>query len=218
MADYTLKEQQKELILRVKAGEMSLLPELWEKLQPLTRYLAGLFIRHSGGTGAGAFDFDDVLQEAWMVLQSAIQYWEPDAGHAFATIYRWQIGHGLIKTYGNKKFWYDGHISLDAAFNEEDPSSSLFSVLPDPQAEADLEDADARAGMSAITERLHGITHTKLTPLQQKIIFYRYFRELPQKRVAVIVGMTVKDYKLAESSALREFRKDPRLRRMVCEE
>lgn len=136
-----------ELAVKVKDGQSEYLLDLWEGVQRLTELQAKKYNRPDL--------LDDMLQEAFLVLQEAADGFDPAAGRSFIG---WYIEYYAPKAfrialYGSRsraaeKDPLNNAVSLDQPLNTEswdDREISLVDQLLDPEAESyyrHIEDLD----------------------------------------------------------------------------
>jgi len=204
MTKQELIEMQQALILRVKNGECELLPELWVAIKPLVDSYARRYMRFNNGTRF--FDEADLTQEGYFALLKAIEYWDPDKGLAFSTMFFWWFSYATREIRGmNGK---DGIFSADSLDRKlfADDEAELSGFVEDKASAEDIEKLDDDIFRKQIRGLLQEIIDNQLTDIQRQVIQLRYYEGLTLAQVAEKLGVGIAKCRGIENDALAVFR------------
>ena len=212
MTRQQLIDKQSDYIERIQQGGRQLIPELWELLRPLTSAYINRYIFRN--RGERLYDADDLMQESYLALLAALDYYQPEKG-AFAAVYLWALQAATRATRGT--------VSRDAIFTAtslDEPLDysgeteiTLGDQLEDTTAGQSFEDAERREYFSEL-RRLFVEIDIQLTPEQRAVIRARYYDGLTLLQTGERLCLTLEQCRSAEGKALRVFRKPHNLKRL----
>lgn len=194
-----LIEKQEEYINRIRQGERDLIYPLWELLKPLTMRFLTRYINISKSKGERLFDKDDLLQESYIALLRALDYWDPQKG-AFSAVYLWMIQSGTQAVRGSKgKDIIFKALSLDMPINnsESDSIITLGDTVEDNTASECFEEAEQRAYIKELRAAFEEI-NKQLNSEQIAAIRAKYYKDN-----SMVQGMSMDQIRAAERKAMR---------------
>lgn len=130
-----------ELMIRYRNGDCTAFNELFEVNKKLIYYISK---KHEWMLPYLHYDFDDLLQEAYIIFAKCISDYDVSSDYKFSTYLGNSIHWGLTKLFNNatsaKHYNKDNgsviqDISLEQKFNED---QDLLSILSDPRSEAEI--------------------------------------------------------------------------------
>lgn len=194
-----------ELALAIQAGQQELLPELWEQVRRLCHKITSKYQETAALNGA--YDRDDLMQEAYLGMVEAVQRFDPSAG-AFTTILDYSVRKGcraLLGLRGRRRDEHYNTASLDApladseAFTLQDTLAD--DTLPGMTDQLELEDLqrDVRQAVDKLPERMKDVTASY------------YLQGEPTPAIAERLGTTRQNTNQIRQEALRRLRRDPEL-------
>ena len=208
-----------ELIERIRTGERNLTLELWERLRPLTFKFIGSYLAID--SHERLYEEADLLQDCYLAMCQAIDYWEPDKG-AFSSVYLWAIRSETRTTRG----YYNGRnadpltgcTSLDApisAGNADDHSETTRGdLIPDETAGQGYEEIERASYNESLHRALQAIATRDMTPQQQEAIELIYWQGLPLNVAATVAGVPLETLQKRKISALQVYRRPPNKRQL----
>lgn len=125
-----------ELVLRIKAGETSLMDELWSQVYKFAYMQAGKFFNaYADRCQSFGLELEDIQQESFFAIYKAVEGFKPEQGVVFLTY----AGYCLKKAFFdmtkmNYKGWQKNAVrscscSLDAPISTNDGEYSLADTL-----------------------------------------------------------------------------------------
>lgn len=136
-----------ELAARIKDGKREYIEILWNQNQGIIRKIAGRYLWRAQ---IMRYDFEDLTQECYFALVSAVEAYKPEGGYMFITYLVYHIRNTLgnmLMLRGNDR--YIVPLSLDAPIaDEEGEADALGSFVPSP--ENLEEDATERIAMKEL--------------------------------------------------------------------
>ena len=125
-----------ELVLRIKAGETSLMDELWSQVYKFAYMRAGKFFNtYADRCQSFGLELEDIQQESFFAIYKAVEGFKPEQGVVFLTY----AGYCLKKAFFdmtkmNYKGWQKNAVhscscSLDAPISTNDGEYSLADIL-----------------------------------------------------------------------------------------
>ena len=207
-----------ELALRIKAGEIELMGDLWDNcvrlLEKLVwRELIGGKAERALSAGVTA---EDLRQECYFALLKAVQAYDPAADFMFSSYLRFHVKNAVNKALGLKTSRvYDeplnGASSLDAPISGDDKDDhTLGYFLEDPESAVPFEEVDHREYI----EKLHADIEdglAELTTRQEAVVRARYYGGQTLEQVAAAEGVSAERIRQDESAALGRLRKSKAL-------
>ncbi len=196
-----------ELALKVQAGDMSVMTELWQQVERLCRIMTR---RYYGIAEANrAIDGDDLMQAAYMGAYRAALAYKPEEG-GYTTILGFYVTHecraalGLV---GRERKEIYGALSLDAPIGAEGDTLTLADTVEDdslPSATDNLEAQDVRREVRQAVAAL---------PDQQAyVIRENYFTGRTLQQIADGEGLSIARVQAIKTRAFRDLRRNQRLR------
>lgn len=121
-----------ELAARIKDGKQEYIEILWNQNQGIIRKIAGRYLWRAQ---LMRYDFEDLTQECYFALVSAVDAYKPEGGYMFITYLVYHIRNTLgnmLMMRGNDR--YIVPVSLDAPIaDEEGEADALGSFVPSPE-------------------------------------------------------------------------------------
>lgn len=167
-----------ELVALIQNGERDRLPELWAQVEKFVARQARRRLVLSAGLGG--VEFGDLYNAGYLALVAAVDSFDPGAGRSFIGWLMLALKTAFAEAggYRSRKQAQDPlHRagSLDVPAGEDEDSTTLGDLQPDPAAEAAMLDVEERDRQ----ERLHIALFTAiavLPPDLQAAVRGRYFR------------------------------------------
>ena len=138
-----------EIVAKIKDGHTECYEELWQNLEPFIRLKANDYAAKTGMQD----NIDDMMQEAFLVLPSAVAYFKEDGGKCFAGVLKKFFLPRAFCTacYGGRSAAdfrkpLNNYVSFDAPILADDDSEmTLLDILADESAQSyfdSVEDGD----------------------------------------------------------------------------
>lgn len=195
-----------ECALKVQAGDMSVMPELWEQVKRLCQVITR---RYYGIAQANrAIDADDLMQAAYIGSYRAALAYKPEEG-GYTTILGYYVTHecrAALGLAGRERKEIYGALSLDAPIGEEGDTMTLADTVEDdslPGFTDNLEAQDVRQEVRRAVDAL--------PDPQAHIVRENYFTGRTLQQIADGVGLSVARVQAIKTQAFRGLRKDRRL-------
>ena len=194
-----------ELAERIRDGDESLIPQLWEQVERFISMQARRYLRAvEERSTAPAFEVDDLVQEAYFAMLRAVDYYNAERG-GFLGILELCCKTAFAEVAGYRRSGQRADalarsISGDAPLSEDDDFTLLDTIPADGP---EVEDA-ATAGM--YRQQLHdALDHAlaELTTRQETILRRRYYRGETQEAIAADLNCTHANVGDQERAALR---------------
>lgn len=194
-----------ELAERIRDGDESLIPQLWEQTEKFIAMQARRYLRAIEERGTIlTFELDDLIQEAYFSLLQAVDYFNAERGGflailelccktAFAEVAGYRRG-------GQRSDALSRSISGDAPL-AEDSDLTLMDTIP-----ADGPAVEDTATMAMYQQQLHDALDYALAGLsarQETILRRRYYQGETQETIAAGLGCTHANVSDQERAALR---------------
>lgn len=167
-----------ELVALIQDGQRDRLGELWAQVE---RFVAKQASRRMTATGGfGGVEFGDLYDAGYLALIAAVDSFDPGAGRSFISWLTLALKTAFAEAggYRSRKQSLDPlHRagSLEAPVGDDEDSTTLKELIPDPAAEAAMLDAEERMQQ----ERLHAALKAAIATLPpdlQAVIRGRYYR------------------------------------------
>lgn len=203
-----------ELAVKIQAGELNYLPELWEQTK---KWIAASYKRMLRNSTASQDRFiragvtlDDLQQEGYFALLEAVDAYKPDAGYQFITYLRYPIMNRFFSAIGlrtakGRNDPLSAAISLDKPITGEDGDITLADVITDENSLAAFENVldDVRR------EQLHNVLEyclSRLEPQQEKTIRSKYYSDKTLEQIADEMGCSLEWARQTINKGLRNLR------------
>ena len=167
-----------ELAVLIQNGERDKLPELWAQVE---RFVARQARRRLVlSAGLGGVEFGDLYNAGYLALVAAVDSFDPAAGRSFISWLTLALKTAFAEAggYRSRKQARDPlHRagSLETPVGEDEDSTTLGELIPDPAAEAAMLDVEERHRQGRLRTALYTAIGT-LPPDLQEAILGRYFR------------------------------------------
>ena len=207
------EQSNEELAMRIAAGEKDLIPILWEQIMPFVLYKAEMFYYSQGEEKSYLYELDDLVQESYFALLSAVNHFDCKKDYQFTTLFGLTLKSAFENIVGYKskrrrndpiKYAY----SLDGFINGNDRAendTTLMEILPDPNNEIEaFED-------SLYTQQLHVALENALKTISKKhadILKEIYYNNKTQAEIAEKYNCTRKNIDNTKTRALHQLKKN----------
>lgn len=179
-----------ELAARVKAGDTAAAAQLWEQNTGLLTLISGrlYYAFRDRATSAGV-TWDDVQQIGYMAILAAAKGFDPETGVKFSTYLPYHVRKEFYQLIGmrterSRKEPLCCAGSIDAPLVADDADSGTLSeVIPDPEAAALLENAEAQIWNTQLHEALERCLDS-IGQTEADVIRRRYFKGEPMTDIA----------------------------------
>lgn len=195
----------------IQAGDMS---ALWDSLYRFTYQQAYRFytVYNERCISAG-LTVDDLIQESFIIMCDAVRLYKPDT-FMFSTYYGSSLKHGFLKLIRKSK----SVDSLDKPIND-DGTGTLADIMPDPLAEADIDDVIQNLYQRELARDIRIVLDT-LPELERNVIYERFWNNATFNTIADKYNLSPEIVQSIEAKALRSLRSykiTPLLYKYVCE-
>lgn len=203
-----------ELAVKIQAGELNYLPELWEQTK---KWITASYKRMLGSNSASQDRFigsgvtlDDLQQEGYFALLEAVDAYKPDAGYRFITYLKFPLMKRFFTSIGlrtakGKNDLLTASIRLDKPVAGEDKDITLAETIADENSltafENILEDV--------YREQLHNKLEfclNRLDSQQQKAIKAKYYNNKTFEQIADELGCSTERARQIIRTALQKLR------------
>lgn len=191
-----MQETNEQLASRAQGGDEAALLELWNQVKRLAWYFMP---RWRAAAEAGGLTVEDLEQTAFLALLGAVRGYDPERGFMFSTFFTTALKREIynasgIRTEKRSRDPLRYASSLDAPASPDAPEdSTLAELIPDPEAEANIDGAALRLEVASVLEGL--------PEAQRAAVVRRYWYGLPADAKTI-------------SDALRALRHPSRSRRL----
>lgn len=204
-----------EIAVRIQAGEIDLIEQLWAGVEKLIRREAN---RVSGATGGKCgVDSDDLYQCGYLAMVAAVDTFNPENG-SFAnwltlylkTAFAEATGHRTSK---DRMEPLNNSVSLDKPLGDEAEGVSFGDIMPDPAATATFAEIEEKLWL----EQLRGAMESVLAELpeeQSTVLRCRYYDGQTLAAAAEILGTTAEEVRKQERNGIKGLR-HPRLAKRI---
>lgn len=164
-----------EFAEKFQAGERDKLLPLWEQVQRFAYQQA----RRWAAAGRGGITVEDLEQESFLALLDALERWRPDAG-PFLSMYALRLKAAFTAATGQRTQRdrldpLQDSTSLDAPLTDIEGDPLLLSdVIPDPAAEAEIENVVERDAAALRNEAIRQALDA-LPADQRRAVVLRYW-------------------------------------------
>lgn len=164
-----------ELAQAIKTGERDKLLTLWDQVRRFAYQQA----RRWAAAGRGGATVEDLQQESFLALLDALERWRPDAG-PFLSMYALRLKAAFTAATGQRTQRdrldpLQDSTSLDAPMTDSEGDPLLLSdVIPDPAAEAEIENVVERDAAALRNEAIRQALDA-LPADQRRAVVLRYW-------------------------------------------
>lgn len=194
-----------EIAERIRSGDESLIPQLWEQVERFISVQARRYLRAVEERGAAPmFEVDDLVQEAYFAMLRAVDYYDAERGGFLKilelcckSVFAEVAGY---RRSGQRSDALSRSISGDTPLVEDGDLSLLDTIPADGPT---VEDAATRA---MYQQQLHdALNHALagLTTRQETILRRRYYQGETQEAIAADLECTGANVGNQERAALR---------------
>lgn len=199
-----------ELAVRIKAGEAGLYGELWENMRRLIgRETLRFYLLHTSSCDDAGVTPDDLLQCGFLALHDAVQSYDPETGYKLSTFLKYPLKTQISEAMGTrtkKRRPLNGCTSLDLPIGEDEDGATLGDMVPDPDAERAIEDAERRADMASLRRDLESCLAV-IDPDCAEVIRARFYQGNTLDAVAAKRGADREQVRKLEQKGLAQLRR-----------
>ena len=179
-------------IQTINPADPEQMERLWADRKRLGNWVVRQMMAHYGAVNGevAGYTYDDLMQEAYMALYTALKRWRPNAG-AFNTAYVFTLRGRIAEITGHNRLQrrdaLTNAISLDAPASPDYPSCTLLDLLPDPDAdtEGDVINAITRERTTEIVHRAMGFVGER----DRTLLEGWYFHDIPMDTLSEQTGI-----------------------------
>lgn len=162
-------DSNEKLAVSIQAGDRGKLLELWAGVERYAWKKAAAWPR-------AGLEVEDLMQSAFLALLEAVSSFSPDKGAQFLTWYTFRLKTAFAEATGwraerQRRDPLRAAVSLDAPLTDDEGDMTLADTIPDPAAEAVIEESALRLTVQGILE--------ELPEDQQAALYRRYWMNLP---------------------------------------
>ena len=200
----------------VKEGDAQAVLELWERVKLLLYKMAGRFYRRYGAdffARRGAA-MEDLEQECFLAMLDAVRAFAPERGYRFTTYLtrasenRFRVALGMKKNDPLKVC-----DSLNAPVSSDDADAEAGELIPDPEAEGELDKVDDRYAARVLGRAVCRV----LSPVQIEVVRCRFYRQYTRPQTARALGIAPGAVLREERGAVRALARDIEVQRLDLE-
>lgn len=198
-----------ELAERIKAGESALMADLWENCHKLLLLIMNRELtdeKRERMERCGSTE-EDLKQELYFALCTAVKYYDPAAGYKFNTYLKRPVLE-TIRTLTKGKTKHGDALNRAVSFDqpvEDGEEESLWAFVPDPESETEFSDIADRLDNQRLRSDLeHAID--KLPERQGRTIRKKYFCGKSSAEIAKAEGVSRGTINKDEAEALQRLR------------
>ena len=188
-------------------NDASAVPRLWELVERLIQAVCSRYCRQDGGNRL--YELDDLCQGAYFAFLRAIEKYDPERS-AFSTILIFCVCNSCRKEIGlrGKRDALFGAGSLDAPISGDgDYELTYFDILPDPDAEEDVDGIINRTYNDQLHDALEKCL-SSLPELHSQTLRKRYYENLSLTRIGEQRGCNREAVRQIEQRALHRIREE----------
>ncbi len=200
-----------ELAVRIGAGELGLMPELWRQVygfifQRATAFYHGFKLDH----GVVRFDVEDLVQQAYFALDAAVRCYDPEKG-SFLTVLGLTLKTAFAEVAGVRSSKRDAILFADSGDQpvNDEGDVTLFETVEDPRQaiENNLEDPERAAHL----EDLHNTLENCLDRLpedQSDVLRRYYYQGRSHEEIAAALDVSRECIRQRRKRALEQIREE----------
>lgn len=203
-------EQQKELAIRVKAGEKELLLALWDTLVDLVKWKAQRVITALGDAGR-IVEFDDLVNSGYLALNAAVESYDSEKNPAFTPWFLLHLKSAFAEAtgYRTRQGRHDplrNAVSLSTPIGEADDGAELGDLVADPAAEKSVERVENSVWQEQLQEAISAAM-AELPADEAETLRFRYWDGLTLEQIAKKRGIWPTTVQVTEKRAIRRIRR-----------
>lgn len=202
-----------ELAMRIAAGEKDLISILWEQIMPFIIYKAERFYYSQGEEKNRLYELDDLIQESYFALLSAVKYHDCKKDYKFTTLFGLTLKSAFENVAGYKSARRRNDpikyaCSLDEVLNSKDGAendTTLMEILPDKNNEIEIFEG------RLYNQQLHIALENALNTISKKhadILKEIYYNNKTQAEIAEKYNCTRKNIDNTKTRALHQLKKN----------
>lgn len=159
-----MRVSNEELVALIQAGDSDKLVVLWNQVQRMVYQQA---IRWAG---VGGTTLEDLEQAGFVAMLRAVDSYDPTKAK-FSTYLFYRLRAEFSAATGQARHDpLQNAVSLDAPLTDDDDSDTFADLIPDPAAEAAIEDTYVRLGVAEVL--------AELPEEQRKAVYDKYWCDL----------------------------------------
>lgn len=198
-----------ELAERIKAGESALMADLWENCHKLLLLIMNRELtdeKRERMERCGSTE-EDLKQELYFALCTAVKYYDPAAGYKFNTYLKRPVLE-TIRNLTKGKIKHGDALNRAVSFDqpvEDGEEESLWAFVPDPESETGFSDVADRLDNQRLRSDLERAIN-KLPERQGRTIRRKYFYGKSTAEIAKAEGVSRCTVNNDEAEALQRLR------------
>ena len=198
-----------ELVAKIQAGSVDLTGQLWEQVEGLVKWKAKRIMTALEGRNSRGVEFDDLYQSGYLALVAAIETYIPAAG-SFAGWFMYYLKTVFYETTGirtqmQQKDPLNSALSLEKPIADDEDSSLLLEIIPDPAGELCVQNVEDRIFYQQMHEALE-LALNRLPEDQKGVLKKRYYEGLTSAQTADVFDTTPEAVRRIELHGLRKLR------------
>lgn len=194
-----------ELVLKIKeGGHVELIPVLWEKNQKLLYMLSDQFYRRNAELiKSRGFDRNDIRQESYFALLTAIKYYNSESEYKFTSYFNYAILRAIRELLGHKSDILNQADRLEEPLKDDENSLlTLADTVEDRGALDFVNNYEINQILQMLYEALRSLPET-----EQIIIKGYYFLNKSQSQIAREIGVSTERVRQMRCSILWKLRR-----------
>ena len=196
-----------ELAAKIREGDSSLLPQLWQQVEKLVRWKANRVLHALGG--AGCVEFGDLYNSGYLAFVDAVKTYTPDKG-AFSSWLVWymQAAFAEATNYRTKRQQNDplhSARSLSEPLGHDAEGETLGDMIADDTDQIGA--VEDHVWLEQLHDAIEGVLH-QLEPKRAEVLRQQYLNGRNFVEISHITGVTPERCRQLSSDALSKIRRN----------
>lgn len=206
-----MEDWKEELAVRIRDGELGLMPELWRQVygfifQRATAFYHGFKLDH----GVVRFDVEDLVQQAYFALDAAVRCFDPAKG-SFLTVLGLTLKTAFAEVAGVRSSKRDAILFADSGDQpvNDEGDVTLFETVEDPRQKIEnyLEDPERAAQLEELHKTLENCLG-RLPEDQSDVLRRYYYQGRSHEAIGAELGVSGECIRQKRNRALDQIREE----------
>lgn len=203
-----------ELAKRIKNGDRSVIPQLWENTNRFIYYCLNRLEHHNPANtdrmAQMGITHEDVQQEAYFILLNALEQYDPGKGYPFSNSLKYAAMNHFFSMIGMRTKKQRSDIlataeRLEKPIASEDGGLNISDLMPDESAIIAFENAEDKVVSHELKKEISDAL-SKLNSEQRAAIDHFFFNDSQLQTHQKAVNFTPKELSTNKTKALRKIR------------
>lgn len=200
-----------ELVVKIQAGSVELMEQLWEQVERLVKWKAKRIMTVLEGCPGRGVEYGDLCQSGYLAMVSAVNTYDPAAGGAFSTWFMYHLQHAFAEATGyhtkkSRQEPLNNFISLDTHLTDDADSDALMDVIADPSGQKEMLSVEETLYQKQLHDSLEAVL-ASIPPQYSEVLIQRYYQGLNLAEVGENLGTSYERTRQIEMRAIRELRR-----------